>query len=144
MAASAKDGKLQLNKTAKALSEIAGINVYKDKAKGQLKNMVQLLDELHPKWNRLNDDQRAGLSEAIAGKHRANVFQALMGNYEQFKKIRKEFAQGDDFGSAEKENAKYVDSIAGKANKLKETMTSVATSLFSTDMAKSGLNGLIK
>ena len=144
MAASAKDGKLQLNKTAKALSEIAGINVYKDKAKGQLKNMVQLLDELHPKWNRLNDDQRAGLSEAIAGKHRANVFQALMGNYEQFKKIRKEFAQGDDFGSAEKENAKYVDSMAGKANKLKETMTSVATSLFSTDMAKSGLNGLIK
>lgn len=139
----AKKGKLGLNKTAKALKEIAGIDVYKDKAKGQLKNMVQLLDELHPKWGRLRDDQRAGLSEAIAGKHRANVFQALMGNYEQFKKIRSEFANGDDFNSAEIENAKYVDSIAGKINKLKETMTSVGTTLINTDMVKGFLNGLI-
>lgn len=139
----AKKGKLGLNKTAKALKEIAGIDVYKDKAKGQLKNMVQLLDELHPKWGRLRDDQRAGLSEAIAGKHRANVFQALMGNYEQFKKIRSEFANGDDFNSAEIENAKYVDSIAGKINKLKETMTSVGTTLVNTDMVKGFLNGLI-
>lgn len=143
MAASAKDGQLGLNKTAKALKNIAGIDVYKDKAKGQLKNMVQMLDELHPKWSRLTDDQRAGLSEAIAGKHRANVFQALMGNYEQFKKIRKEFASGDDFNSAEIENAKYVNSIAGKLNRLKETMTSVSTTLVGTDMVKGGLDGLI-
>lgn len=105
--------------------------------------MVQLLDELHPKWGRLTDDQRAGLSEAIAGKHRANVFQALMSNYEQFKKIRSEFANGDDFNSAEIENAKYVDSIAGKINKLKETMTSIGTTLVSTDMTKGFLSGLI-
>ena len=105
--------------------------------------MVQLLDELHPKWGRLTDDQRAGLSEAIAGKHRANVFQALMSNYEQFKKIRSEFANGDDFNSAEIENAKYVDSVAGKINKLKETMTSVGTTLINTDMVKGFLNGLI-
>lgn len=105
--------------------------------------MVQLLDELHPKWGQLTDDQRAGLSEAIAGKHRANVFQALMSNYEQFKKIRSEFANGDDFNSAEIENAKYVDSIAGKINKLKETMTSIGTTLVSTDMTKGFLSGLI-
>lgn len=143
MAASAKDGSLGLNKTAKALKGIAGIDVYKDKTKGQLKSMVQLLDELHPKWGQLTDDQRAGLSEAIAGKHRANVFQALMSNYEQFKKIRSEFANGDDFNSAEIENAKYVDSIAGKINKLKETMTSIGTTLVSTDMTKGFLSGLI-
>ena len=143
LSASAKDGSLGLNKTAKALKGIAGIDVYKDKAKGQLKSMVQLLDELHPKWNQLTDDQRAGLSEAIAGKHRANVFQALMSNYEQFKKIRSEFANGDDFNSAEIENAKYVDSIAGKINKLKETMTSIGTTLVSTDMTKGFLSGLI-
>ena len=143
LSASAKDGSLGLNKTAKALKGIAGIDVYKDKTKGQLKSMVQLLDELHPKWGQLTDDQRAGLSEAIAGKHRANVFQALMSNYEQFKKIRSEFANGDDFNSAEIENAKYVDSIAGKINKLKETMTSIGTTLVSTDMTKGFLSGLI-
>ena len=143
LSASAKNGSLVLNKTAKALKGIAGIDVYKDKTKGQLKSMVQLLDELHPKWGQLTDDQRAALSEAIAGKHRANVFQALMSNYEQFKKIRSEFANGDDFNSAEIENAKYVDSIAGKINKLKETMTSVGTTLINTDMVKGFLNGLI-
>ena len=34
---------------AKALSEIAGIDVYSDKAKGEIKGMVEILDELHEK-----------------------------------------------------------------------------------------------
>ncbi|WP_101773524.1 phage tail tape measure protein [Peptostreptococcus faecalis] len=126
---SAKDGTLHANKTAKALQEIAGVDIYKDKAKGSLKSQVELLDEVQKKWGGLNDAQRAGLSESIAGKHRADIFQALMGNYETFKKLRNEFSQGDHFGSAEAENEKYVNSLAGKTNKLKETMTSIGTGL---------------
>lgn len=53
-------------------------------------------------------------------KEQAAVLQSLMSNYDTFKQIQGEFAQGLHFGSAEKENAAYVDSIAGKFNKLKE------------------------
>ena len=41
----ASKGTMELNKTAKALKEIAGIDVYSDKSKGQVKDMVQILDE---------------------------------------------------------------------------------------------------
>ena len=48
--------------------------------------MTQILDELASKWSNFNDEQRAGLSEAIAGKQQSAVFQSLMQNYDTFKK----------------------------------------------------------
>jgi len=142
MTASAKDGSIKLNKTATALKGIAGIDIYADKKKGQIKNMVTIMDELHGKWGTMRDDQRAALSEAIAGKHRANIFQALMGNYETFQKIRGEFEKGLHFGSAEKENEKYVNSFAGKSNRLKETLTSLMTTTLNTKLVYGALDGL--
>jgi TP901 family phage tail tape measure protein len=141
ISASAKDGSLKLNKTAMALKNIAGIDVFADRTKGKIKSMTQVFDELAPKWKNLTDEQRFGLSEAIAGKHRANVFQALMGNYEQFNKIRRELSSGEHFQSAEKENEKYVNSLAGKANRAKETLTSLATTLVSSKMSYGVMDG---
>lgn len=63
---SADTGEISLNKTAMALKEIAGVDVYSDKSKGELKSMTDILDEVHGKWKDFNDEQRAGLSEAIA------------------------------------------------------------------------------
>ena len=69
MKTNAKDGTMELNKTAKGLKEIAGIEVYSDKSKGDIKDMVTILDEVHGKWKDLNEDQRNALSESIAGKY---------------------------------------------------------------------------
>lgn len=66
MKANAKNGHMELNKTAKALSEIAGIDVYSDKSKGEIKDEVQLLDEIDKKWGSLKENQRNALSEALA------------------------------------------------------------------------------
>lgn len=130
----AKNGNIKLNKTAKALETIAGIDIYADKKTGQIKSMVNILDELKPKWKSLRDDERAALSEAIAGKHRADVFQALMTNYDQFKKLQSEFENGDHFGSAERENEKFTNSFAGKMNRLKETLTMTGNTLINSKM----------
>ena len=67
ISASAKDGKLQLNKTAKTLKEVAGIDIYSDKKKGEVKDMISILDELYERWGDFDDDEIKGLSEAIAG-----------------------------------------------------------------------------
>ena len=64
---SAKDGTLQTNKTAKALREIAGIDVW-DKQTGQIKDMYQVMDELNGKWGDLSEAQRNALATSIAGK----------------------------------------------------------------------------
>jgi TP901 family phage tail tape measure protein len=103
MKASAEDGSLELNKTSLALKEIAGIDVYSDKSKGQVKDMVTVLDEVQKKWGSLREDEQLALSEAISGKHQASVFQALMSNFDQFRKLRGELSQDMHLGSMEAE-----------------------------------------
>ena len=143
--AAAKDGSLELNKTAKALKTIAGIDIYSDKAKGEIKGMVEILDELYEKVknNKLDEDEFKALSEAMAGKEQAAVLQSLMGNYETFKQIRDEFSQGLHFGSAEKENAAYVDSLNGKLNQLKEVWIDTLMVLADSDSLKGLLDAFI-
>ncbi|EML6501648.1 hypothetical protein PIT23_003052 [Clostridioides difficile] len=76
-------------------------------------------------------------------KQQAAIFQSLMGNYETFKEIRNEFSQGLQFGSAETENAQYLDSLAGRLNHLKETWVSIFSTLANSDMIYGMLDGLI-
>ena len=139
---SAKDGTMGLNKTAMALKEIAGVDVYKNKETGELKNMVEILDEVQGKWKTLSDDKKKALSESISGKQQATVFQALMQNYKAFDEIRERFGKGEHFQSAEKENEQYVNSLDGKLNKLKETWLDTFTTIVNSDLVYSLLDGL--
>ena len=139
---SADTGELSLNKTAKGLREIGKIDIYSDKKTGQIKNMTQILDELASKWSNFNDEQRAGLSEAIAGKQQSAVFQSLMQNYDTFKKIQSEFANNEQFGSAIKENEAYVNSLSGKINEFKVIWKDTANSLVTNDFLKDSMDGV--
>lgn len=64
---SAKDGTIQTNKTAKALKEIAGIDVW-NKQTGEIKDMYSVMDELNGKWGDLTEAQQNALGVTIAGK----------------------------------------------------------------------------
>ena len=123
--ANAKDGTLELNKTAKTLTEVAGIDIFEDKKTGQIKDMAQVMEELAAKWDKFTEKERAGISEAIAGKEQATVFQSLMTNFETVKQVQDELNQGWHFCSALAENSQYVDSLSGKLNKLKETWVEI-------------------
>lgn len=143
MKASAKDGSLDMNKTAMALKQIADVDIYSDKKNGELKNMVQILDEVQGKWKTMSDAEQKALSEAIAGKQQATVFQSLMQNYDAFKEIQQRFASGEHFQSAQKENEQYVNSLDGKLNKLKETWVDTFSTIVNSDFAYGALDGLI-
>ena len=140
----AKEGTLEMNKSAKALKEIAGIDIFTDKSKTSVKDMMTLMDEIYDKWDGLTDVQQKGLSEGLAGKTQAAVFQSLMQNWETVKKMQQEYKDGMMVGSAEKENAAYLDSIAGKWNKLKEAMKSLVTNNVSQSFIKGLLDGATK
>lgn len=75
---SAKDGTIATNKTAKALKEIAGIDIFTDETKTDVKSMPKLLDELNAKWDTLNGTQKKALSNAIAGKTQADVEECVL------------------------------------------------------------------
>ena len=140
---SAKDGTLQTNKTAKALKEIANIDVW-DKQTGQIKDMYQVMEELSGKWDSLSEAEQNALGSAIAGKTQLNAFNALISNWEKARQLVSDYKQGLTIGSAEKENAEYLDSIEGKWNKIKENLKSVVTSLISSDAVKGFLDILVK
>ena len=142
VSASAKDGTIQTNKTAKALKEIAGIEVW-NKQTGEIKDMYSTMDELHSKWSTLNEDQQNALGTAIAGKTQLNTFSALMSNWDTVTDYVDEYNKGLTVGSAQKENLRYLDSIDGKWNTIKENMKSVANTLTTGDMAKGALDVVI-
>ncbi len=60
-----------MNKTALALKRYANIDIVQ--GNGELKDTFSVLSELSTKWADLNEETRAGLSEAIAGKYQYNV-----------------------------------------------------------------------
>lgn len=66
-----------------------------------------------------------------------------MKNYDTFKEIQEEFKNNQHIGSMEQENARYIDSIAGKLNELKAIWTDVFSDIFTQDFIKGGLDGLI-
>lgn len=133
---SAADGEIQLNKTAKTLRTVAGIDVFTDSSQTSVKDMTEILGELDDKWADMSESDRAGLAEAIAGKEQAKVFQALMSNFDAFESAMIEFENGDHFGSMEAENAQYVDSIAGKFNELKVNLLEIFSTIISSDFTK--------
>ena len=136
---SAKDGTIQTNKAAKALKEIAGIDVW-NKQTGEIKDMYTVMDELNGKWGDLSEAQRNALASTIAGKTQLNTFNALMSNWDTARQYVKEYKDGLMVGSAERENAQYLDSIAGKWNVIKENMKAAGNTLITSDMTKGFLD----
>lgn len=141
--ASAKTGEVQANKTAKVLKEMAGIDVW-NKQTGEVKDMYSVMDELHGVWGDLNEDQRSAIAQTIAGKNQLNSFFALMGNWEKASQYVKEYKEGLMVGSAEEEQARYLDSIQGKWASLKASLQGIANNLVSSDFVKGLLDGLTK
>ena len=135
---------MSLNKTAMALKEIAGINVFSNESKGELKDMATIIAELGAKWEGFTEKQKAGLSEAIAGANQMSVFKSLMENIKVMEDVQDKLANGKHFQSMAKENEQYVDSISGKLNKLKETWVGIFNTLFDSNAAKGIIDGLIK
>ncbi|MEK7001209.1 hypothetical protein AAAK78_20180, partial [Clostridioides difficile] len=58
------------------------------------------------------------------------------------KKFQSAWVDGDVFGSAEKENERFINSAEGKIIKLKESLKQLVTDTISTDMFKTSLDGL--
>ena len=114
MKTNARTGAMELNKTAKALKDIAGIDVFTDKSKTQTKDMMTLMNEIKGKWGELTDAQQKALSEGIAGKTQAQVFQSLMNGWSRVKEFQDAYNNGFTIGSAqrEKQHSPYVQKCA--------------------------------
>lgn len=117
--ASLKTGDVQANKSAKVLEKLTGIKLF-DKTTGEVQDMYSVMDQLSEKWGSLTDAEQNAIGNTLAGKTNLNAFQALMSNWDTVKRYVDDYQQGLTIGSAYKENERYLDSIAGKWNQIKE------------------------
>lgn len=95
------------------------------------KSTYQILQELAGVWNELSDVSQANVLELIGGKRNSNVVSALLENFDIAEDVLKTSA--DSAGSALAENAKYLDSIAGKINQFKASFEALSSTIINSD-----------
>ena len=96
-----------------------GLSLKKDNQ--TFKSTYEIIEDLSKVWHTLTDMQRADILESVAGKRQSQVIAAMIRNFESVDKSL--IAAQNSMGSAQAEYERAMDSIAFKANKLKETMS---------------------
>lgn len=107
-----------------------------------LRNPMEVLEELSDVYNSLPDNSadKQGLISDLGGKYHANALASLLGNWDLYEKILKEFSEGE--GSALNEAQKSAESWQGRLNSLKNTWLEFADGFVSNDFMKGSISGL--
>lgn len=121
-------------KLKKELHEIADVDL--TDTNDNLRSTYDVILDLSKKWNsgEIGDMEKSKLLDDIAGKHQAKVLSAIIQNAEQLPKIYDAMKQSA--GSAAEEQARYMDSIEGKMNALKETSKSLWINMIDSNSVK--------
>nr|DAH29149.1 MAG TPA: minor tail protein [Caudoviricetes sp.] len=136
-----EDGELidgeSIANAAKALKEYADISTLQN---GELRKTYDVLDELAGKWENLGSVAKSAITEALAGKYRANILSALLNDWDSVSKMMQDYADG--VGSALEENEFYLQSWDAKTKKLQSTWTEFIAKTIDTSWIKGLVDAL--
>lgn len=114
-----------------------------DKKTGQVKSTYEVFKEFAGVWDDMTPDQQQALSLEMAGKNQQEVFASVVGNWKNAEKAAKTATnQIENGGSAIKENAKYLDSMAGHLENLKSAWSEFSNSMVKSEGLKKGMDTL--
>jgi hypothetical protein len=130
-----------IGKAEEALNSI-GIAVRKTPT--EWRPAMDVLTEFAQKYKELGQQgktvEQSYITEALAGKYRANILAGTLQNFDQIKKALED--QVGAMGSAERENARYMDSIQARTKALRATWEQFATNIINSDWVKNIVTGL--
>lgn len=104
----------------------------------KFKSTYQIIDEIAAKWKNLSDTAKATLTEDIAGKNRANIFNALVENFSQARNTIQTSINSE--GSAMREHEKWMESIEARTNVLKASFQTLSQDFLNSDLVKGGIS----
>lgn len=116
------------------------VNIAMRKQDGTMKNTYEFLTDLHKQWGNLNNEQKTAIALQLGGKNQMEVFLATMNNFDTALNATKT-AMGEQ-NSAAKENAKYLESLAGHLANLKSAWEEFSFKMVSSDALKKGMDVL--
>lgn len=115
------------------LKALSGVDIMIDD--NTFKSTYQIFQEMSKVWSGLSDITKASITDLAAGKHQANLFDSIMNNFADAKKTVE--TANNSAGSASKEHAKVLESLAGKVEILKSTYESLSKSIINDGFVKS-------
>ena len=136
------------NSLAKAESTLEDVGIdIRETVNGvsELRNPMQILQDLADKWENLSSVQQSAIQEALTNKRQSNIFTALMENFNDVKKASQIY--DESAGSAMRENEYYLDSWNAKLEMLKANWTSYISSITDISAIKTSLDvvsGILK
>lgn len=128
----------------KAEEALNSIGIAVRKSPTEWRPAMEVLEEFAKKYKELGEQGRtveqSAVTEALAGKYRANILAATLQNFDQIKKALQD--QVGAMGSAEAENSRYMDSIQARTKVLSATWEQMTTNLINSDWIKNIISGL--
>lgn len=115
-----------------------GINVLD--AKGNLREMGDVVEEIGGKWNSLNREQQVSLAQSIAGTRQYNNMMALFDNWDMYQKALT--TSMNSAGTLTSQHLTQLDSIEAHQQKLKTSAEGLYDSIFESDDIKAVYDGL--
>ena len=123
----------ELRETIKTLTHDK-VDIMSDEAGTQFKSTTQIMREIAEVYDSLSDVDQAALLKTISGKRLANTTSALIQNWSTVEDVIK--STQNAAGSADAENAKYLDSIQGKLAQFQAQFQSASTSVLDSGFVK--------
>lgn len=114
------------------------VNIFDEN--GDFKSTYDIMQGISEVWDDLSSVDQATLLETIAGKNRANDVAALIDNWDTAEAVVEQ--TGEAMGSAEREHAKYLDSIEGRVADLSSSWQVFSNTAMSEDFAKNMVSGV--
>jgi TP901 family phage tail tape measure protein len=118
------------SKLREEIKGLTGVDIMLDE--NTYKSTAQIIQEIGAVWDKLSDVSQAATLEKLAGKNRASTVAGLLENYETIEDVIKSAEQAE--GSAAEENKKYMESIQGHIDLLKNEWQSIWTSEVTRDV----------
>ena len=131
------DGEVSLDEYTKQMAEM-GINVLN--AKGQLRDMGEVVEEIGSNWNNLTRAQQVSLAQTVAGTRQYSRMMALFDNWDMYEDAKK--TSQESAGTLESQNEIKLDSLEKKLEQLSATTESLYMALFDNDSFKGLIDGL--
>ncbi len=128
---------------AKAEAALKGIGIStKEVVNGvrELRNPMEVLDELADKWHTLGTEAQSVLTESIANKRQANVLSGILDNWSMVEKMQTEYFNSAN--SAIEENILYLEGWEAKSKVVSAKWTEYISNLVDTKVITGTLDAL--
>lgn len=115
--------------------EFGAVGIAIEDANGELRSTYDILADYANIYDTLSSKQQQFLSELASGKRQVPVINAIVQQWDDVSAAIEQ--SSNSFGSAERENAIFMESIQGKLNLLKSTFQEFATDTIDSNLVKS-------